>query len=264
MTPMSRCTLSLSTSLRALVSVVAGLPSLSSRTTSTLRPAICQPLSCQNSSQHEDMSWPAAAMAPDSGERNPILIGPWALASPSAARDTATPTSSSHPIERMRDPPGEPSLPTLILPQTSGRSRKGARRANAWRSSPASATLGGARQGEAAHGDRSPAAQSDDARGQALLGRPARAQADAAPVRGVRPRVLVSAGGLPEVLGARHRLDPVERARHAALLRDRLPVVQQGVQGAGPLRAGDGRAGRGAADAVEPGQRRTRSQEDPV
>src|SRR5215470_2926368 len=75
-------TLSFSTSLRALASAVAGLPSLSSRMTSTFRPAICQPFSCQYSSQPEYMSLPAAAIAPVSGEMKPILIGPWAKASP--------------------------------------------------------------------------------------------------------------------------------------------------------------------------------------
>src|SRR5215470_5181703 len=77
-------TLSFSTSLRALASAVAGLPSLSSRMTSTFRPAICQPFSCQYSSQPEYMSLPAAAIAPVSGEMKPILIGPWAPASPAA------------------------------------------------------------------------------------------------------------------------------------------------------------------------------------
>src|SRR5262249_33923780 len=50
--------------------------------TSTFRPAICQPFSCQYSSQPEYMSLPAAAIAPVSGEMKPILIGPWATASP--------------------------------------------------------------------------------------------------------------------------------------------------------------------------------------
>src|SRR5262249_4055932 len=114
------------------------------------------------------------------------------------------------------------------------------------------------------HGDRSPAAQSDDTRGQALLGRLARAEADAAQVPGVRPRVLVSARGVSEVSRQGSRLGAVEGARHPALLRDRPPVVQQGVQGAAALRAGDGAARRRAADAVEPHQRRARSQEAQV
>src|SRR5260370_33229400 len=59
-----------------------------------------------------------------------------------------------------------------------------------------------------AHGTRSPAAESDDARGPALLGRPARAEAPAAPVRGVRPQVLLSAPRLCALPRARHRLDP--------------------------------------------------------
>src|SRR2546428_735174 len=78
-------TWSVSTSLRSRVSAVAGMPSLSSRMTSSLRPAICQPLSSQNSSQPLYMSLPAWAMAPDSGARKPILIGPWANAAPAAS-----------------------------------------------------------------------------------------------------------------------------------------------------------------------------------
>src|SRR3989441_889458 len=111
------------------------------------------------------------------------------------------------------------------------------------------------------HGDRSPVAESDDAGGQAVLGWPARAEADAAEVRRVRPRVLVPPRRVPEVPRAQHRVDPVEGARHPPCVRDRLPVVQQGVQGSDAVRAGDGRAGRGTAHAVEPHQRRGRSQE---
>src|SRR5947209_4899536 len=111
------------------------------------------------------------------------------------------------------------------------------------------------------HGDRSPVAESDDAGGQAVLGWPARAEADAAEVRRVRPRVLVPPRRVPEVPRAHHRVDPVEGARHPPCVRDRLPVVQQGVQGSDAVRAGDGRAGRGTAHAVEPHQRRGRSQE---
>src|SRR5512147_820750 len=48
--------------------------------TSSLRPAICMPCSCQYSSQPLYMSLPAWAMAPEIGERNPILIGAWAEA----------------------------------------------------------------------------------------------------------------------------------------------------------------------------------------
>src|SRR5438445_599561 len=78
-------TWSVSTSLRSRVSAVAGMPSLSSRMTSSLRPAICQPLSSQKSSQPLYMSLPAWAMAPDRGARKPILIGPWANAAPAAS-----------------------------------------------------------------------------------------------------------------------------------------------------------------------------------
>src|SRR5213080_1996262 len=98
---MSTCTLSFSTSLRALVSALAGWPSLSSRMTSTLRPAICQPLSSQKSSQPLYMSLPAAAMAPDSGERKPILIGPGAGAAPTATSNAASVSSTTRPTIRM-------------------------------------------------------------------------------------------------------------------------------------------------------------------
>src|SRR6266566_1360179 len=80
MTPASRLTRSLSMSLRSFATAVAGWPSVSSRITSSLRPAICMPCSCQYSSQPLYMSLPAWAMAPESGERNPILIVPWAAA----------------------------------------------------------------------------------------------------------------------------------------------------------------------------------------
>src|SRR5437867_5461944 len=60
MTPATMWTWSLSTSLRSLVRAVAGRPSLSSRITSSFRPASCQPLSCQKSSQPLYMSRPAA------------------------------------------------------------------------------------------------------------------------------------------------------------------------------------------------------------
>src|SRR5262245_60616638 len=83
-------TRSFSTSLRSFTSAVAGLPSLSSRTTSTLRPAICQPLSCQSSSQPPHTPLPAAAIAPLSGEMKPILIGPCAAAPPGTSTAVAT------------------------------------------------------------------------------------------------------------------------------------------------------------------------------
>src|SRR3989475_5579504 len=78
-------TWSVSTSLRSRVSAVAGILGLSSGMTSSYRPALCQPLPPQNSSQPLYMSWPAWAMAPDSGARKPILIGPWANAAPAAS-----------------------------------------------------------------------------------------------------------------------------------------------------------------------------------
>src|SRR5262245_50999340 len=80
MTPASMWTRSDSTSLRALVSAVAGMPSLSSRMTSSLRPASCHPFSSQKSSHPLYMSLPACAMAPESGARKPSLTGPWARA----------------------------------------------------------------------------------------------------------------------------------------------------------------------------------------
>src|SRR2546430_1457061 len=82
MTPASMCTLSFSTSLRALVSAAAGWPSLSSRMTSSFRPPACQPVSCQYSSQPLYMSFPAAAMPPDRGAMKPILIATWAAVPP--------------------------------------------------------------------------------------------------------------------------------------------------------------------------------------
>src|SRR5437773_269237 len=90
MIPASMLTWSDSTSFRALAIVVAGRPSLSSRMTSSFRPAICQPLSSQKSSQPLYMSLPAWAMAPDSGARKPILTGPWASASPARPSEHAT------------------------------------------------------------------------------------------------------------------------------------------------------------------------------
>src|SRR5258705_2889842 len=103
MTPASRLTRSLSMSFRSLVTAVAGWPSVSSRMTSSLRPAICIPCSSQYSSQPLYMSFPAWAMAPEIGDRNPILIGPCASAGPVAIAPTSpTTTASSVPIVRMR------------------------------------------------------------------------------------------------------------------------------------------------------------------
>src|SRR6185295_8942129 len=103
MTPASRLTRSLSMSFRSLVTAVAGWPSVSSRMTSSLRPAICIPCSCQYSSQPLYMSFPAWAMAPEIGDRKPILIGPWAWAGPVVIATTRpTTTVSTVPIVRMR------------------------------------------------------------------------------------------------------------------------------------------------------------------
>ena len=101
-TPASRLTRSLSTSLRSLVTAVAGWPSVSSRMTSSFRPAICSRVSCQYSSQPLYMSLPAWAIAPEIGERKPILIGPWASTEPVAIAPTSPTTASSVPIVRMR------------------------------------------------------------------------------------------------------------------------------------------------------------------
>src|SRR6266508_1143429 len=79
MTPAIRLTRSLSTSFRSLVTAVAGWPSVSSRMTSSLRPPICMPRSCQYSSHPLYMSFPAWAMAPEIGEADldrPLGCGP--------------------------------------------------------------------------------------------------------------------------------------------------------------------------------------------
>src|SRR5205823_13795461 len=77
----------------------AGCPSLSSRVPSIARRAACHPVPCQYSAQPLYMSRPAAAMAPDSGEMKPILIGPCADAS--RARTTTSDTASSNLTARM-------------------------------------------------------------------------------------------------------------------------------------------------------------------
>src|SRR5881296_1490097 len=114
MTPASMWTRSFSTSLRAFVSAAAGCPSLSSSVTSILRPAACQPVSCQYSSQPLYMSLPAAAMAPDSGEMKPILIGPCADASQantttSDAASTSLTTRMSASSDRLASDGGAPA-----------------------------------------------------------------------------------------------------------------------------------------------------------
>src|SRR5215470_5129100 len=117
MTPASRLTRSLSTSLRSLLTAVAGWPSVSSRITSSLRSPIRQPLSCQYSSQPLYMSLPALAMAPDIGERNPILIGAWAPtgSTPTTSPVTRSSSVTSGPSARMRsvllEVSARPSLP---------------------------------------------------------------------------------------------------------------------------------------------------------
>ena len=102
MTPVIRLTRSLSTSFRSLVTAVAGWPSVSSRMTSSLRPPICMPRSCQYSSHPLYMSFPAWAMAPEIGERKPILIGPWAAARPGSTPASSPTTASSITIVRIR------------------------------------------------------------------------------------------------------------------------------------------------------------------
>src|SRR5260370_29727670 len=201
------------------------------------------------------MSLPAAAIAPDSGEMNPILIGPCAAASPATKTDATAIISTSRPTVRMRTLLDRRDLAADPNSERRCASSLTRRRAPTSLGSPEEAT---------AHGTRSPAAESDDARGQALLGRPARAEAHAAQVRGVRPRVLLSARPLSALPRARHRLDPGERQGQAPRLRDRAPGVQQGVEGQAAVGAGDGRAGRGAAIDVQPRQRRARPEEDQV
>src|SRR5712692_7411089 len=122
-------TLSDSTSLRALVSAAAGWPSLSSRMTSSLRPAICQPASSQNSSHPLYMSLPAWAMAPDSGEMKPRRMGPCAAASGGdMVSHDATARDRIGISTRMRSPPhGRSRRPRLAqqLVQDSGQAIHG-------------------------------------------------------------------------------------------------------------------------------------------
>src|SRR5262249_61928981 len=94
---------------RGLVGAVAGTPSLSSRMTSSLRPAICHLLSSQKSSQPLYMSLPAWAMAPDRGARNPILIGAWANAAPAVSMVSAAIVSAVSVLIDL------PSLIILVL-----------------------------------------------------------------------------------------------------------------------------------------------------
>src|SRR5439155_6309048 len=111
-------TWSVSTSLRSRVSAVAGMPSLSSRMTSSLRPAICQPLSSQKSSQPLYMSLPAWAMAPEMGEMNPILTGPCARASVTAmATVISAPRTTTH-RRRIDVPPRGRQYTRAVRPFT--------------------------------------------------------------------------------------------------------------------------------------------------
>ena len=68
------------------------------------------------------MSLPAAAMAPDSGERNPILIGPWATASPTATSPARLGSSSSNLAIRMPNLPRDRALrPVIVTANALGR-----------------------------------------------------------------------------------------------------------------------------------------------
>src|SRR5262245_63718507 len=82
-----------------------------------------------------------------------------------------------------------------------------------------------------AHGPRTPAPKSDDARVQTLLGwRPGREAHDPQVPR-VREAIHVPACRVPILRLTRHRLGAGERARQALLFRDRPPDPEQGVQG---------------------------------
>src|SRR5215510_11135755 len=115
-----------------------------------------------------------------------------------------------------------------------------------------------------AHGPRTPAPKSDDARVQALLGRRPGREAHDPQVPCVREAVHVPARRVPVLRLARHRLGAGQRPRQALLLRDRSSDPEQGVQGEDAGGAGDGRA-RGRPPHPEQSRRhRARSQADPL
>src|SRR5262245_33612808 len=115
-----------------------------------------------------------------------------------------------------------------------------------------------------AHGPRTPAPKSDDARVQTLLGwRPGREAHDPQVPR-MREAVHVPTCRVPVLRLARHRLGAGERARQALLLRDRPSDPEHGVQGEDAGGAGDGRARRRSAHPEQPGRHRARSEADPL
>src|SRR6266508_5473108 len=208
-----------STSLRARVSAVAGTPSLSSRMTSSLRPASCQPLSSQNSSQPLYMSLPAWAMAPESGARKPILTGAWALASERRPTDDTRASETIVISGRMRIPSSRrPWAPRLCGAKLVEDARR-----PATLSSAASGVLAAAVDARAPPARSRPWAPARDhapLAGLAGEGLPQRGQTVE---RGGREGALVHAGGrVLELIGARvadeHRRDRIaghgEAERH--------------------------------------------------
>src|SRR5215468_5880519 len=120
------------------------------------------------------------------------------------------------------------------------------------------------RTGTESHGTRASAAPAHHAGSQALLGRPARAEAHAAALPILPSRFLLSARGVSPLPRLGHRMVPGERTRQALLLRDRLSDLQQSLQGQAALRARHDRArGRPAHD-VKPRRHPARSEEDPL
>ena len=101
---MRRCTRSCSTSLRDLVSAVAGVPSVSSTMSSSLRPATWRPISSRNSSVPLTMSLPIWAKGPVCGARKPIRIGPpWAAGAGGAASAATTDRRRTAASARLRE-----------------------------------------------------------------------------------------------------------------------------------------------------------------
>src|SRR5438477_10523677 len=110
-TPATSCTRSCSTTLRNFVTAASGRPWLSSTISSTLRPAICEPISSRYIVMPLTMSLAACAAGPVRSVMNPILIGPdCAGVPPTAPRRSATRTSSA--IAKLRGPMGVP--PALL------------------------------------------------------------------------------------------------------------------------------------------------------
>src|SRR6266850_7446228 len=99
-TPATRWTRSCSTIFRSLVSATSGRPWLSSTISSTLRPAICEPISSRYIVMPLTMSLAACAAGPVRSVMNPILIGPdWAGVPPTVPRNAIR---TSNAIARLR------------------------------------------------------------------------------------------------------------------------------------------------------------------